>query len=197
MRCCTRCGQSKDEVEFALNRYGAKSYRRRTCRDCYSAARANLEADDKPVGLACNKCHQYKPVVEFPKHRGCLYGIEPVCKACKHRRRREFAVQFPERVRQRDLKANYGLTFERYAEMVREQRGQCAICGQTAAKLVVDHNHTTGQVRGLLCHLCNAMIGYARERIEILAQAAAYLHAEAHPEAGTVRAAIAFAAAPS
>lgn len=59
-------------------------------------------------------------------------------------------------------------------------------------KLVVDHNHASGAVRGLLCHLCNAMIGCARERIDILTAAAGYLYAEAHPEAAPVRAQVAF-----
>ncbi len=61
-----------------------------------------------------------------------------------------------------------------------------------AGKLVVDHNHQTGKVRELLCHLCNAMIGCAREDLAIIAAAAAYLYREQHPEREDVRTTISF-----
>lgn len=67
------------------------------------------------------------------------------------------------------------LTIEQYHAMVVEQNGKCARCGITTGKLVVDHNHQTGMVRQLLCHLCNAMIGCAREDMSILANTATYL----------------------
>ena len=85
-----------------------------------------------------------------------------------------------------DLKAKYGLTLEQYDEMRARQEGKCAICGDDKSKLVIDHNHRTGRVHSLLCHLCNAMIGCAREDIAILASAAAYLSAEARLAADTL-----------
>lgn len=115
-----------------------------------------------------------------------------VCKDCKNRLRREYTARFPERVKMSDLKYHYGLTLDEYRAMVERQGGRCAICGQADVKLVVDHNHVSGAVRSLLCHLCNAMIGCARERIDILAAAAAYLYAETHPEAAPVQAQVAF-----
>lgn len=67
--------------------------------------------------------------------------------------------------RQRTLRA-YGLTEEMFDRMLAEQNGQCAICGgQPSGRwktLFVDHDHKTGAVRGLLCHLCNA----ALERVD-------------------------------
>ncbi len=76
--------------------------------------------------------------------------------------------------------------------MYARQGGRCAICGTAAEKLVVDHNHKTGKVRELLCHLCNAMIGCAREDTAILVNAAAYLYHEQHPDLENVQAVIAF-----
>jgi hypothetical protein len=75
------------------------------------------------------------------------------------------------------------MTLTDYQPMYARQNGKCAICGVAEGKLVVDHNHTTGKVRELLCHLCNAMIGCAREDIAILASAAAYLRREQQLEA--------------
>ncbi|MGH2516458.1 MAG: endonuclease VII domain-containing protein, partial [Ktedonobacterales bacterium] len=106
--------------------------------------------------------------------------------------RKERDVRDPYRIRKMDLKAKYGLTLEQYNAMHAAQEGRCAICGMAAEKLVVDHNHATGSVRSLLCHLCNAMIGCARESADILVSAAAYLYAERHPEMGRVRAEVAY-----
>ena len=65
----------------------------------------------------------------------------------------------------------YGLTLEDYEEILAAQGGACAACGgdegdvQTAnsAFLYVDHCHTTGKVRGLLCDGCNRAIGFLRD----------------------------------
>jgi hypothetical protein len=92
-----------------------------------------------------------------------LYGIEPVCKACKIARRKQYVKLYPERARAADLQYHYGITLEEYDAMLVRQAGKCAICGWAYQKLVVDHNHVTGAVRSLLCHLSNALIGCARE----------------------------------
>jgi hypothetical protein len=66
----------------------------------------------------------------------------------------------------------YGLTLEQYDELLEKQQRCCAICGEShdVAKgkiLAVDHDHTTGKVRGLLCHNCNTIIGHAADSIAI------------------------------
>lgn len=78
----------------------------------------------------------------------------------------------------------YGLTPEEYADLVEVQGGVCALCGQaekarrgdTAIVLSVDHDHTTGKVRGLLCRGCNTMLGLIEKRgAEWLHRADAYV----------------------
>lgn len=81
-----------------------------------------------------------------------------------------------------DLKFHYDVTAEQYAAILAAQGGVCAICrrpNETARtkRLFVDHNHTTGRIRALLCHSCNAGLGYFRENFLILERAAAYLSA--------------------
>jgi hypothetical protein len=78
------------------------------------------------------------------------------------------------------LKQQYGLTLAEYEAMLAEQGGVCLICGrdpQTAGRerLVVDHDHATGHVRGLLCHRCNQGLGWFGDSTELLASAARYL----------------------
>lgn len=57
------------------------------------------------------------------------------------------------------IKNRYGLTIEQYESMKISQHNACAICGQVK-KLLVDHDHTTGQVRGMLCAGCNSGLGH-------------------------------------
>jgi len=62
--------------------------------------------------------------------------------------------------------------------MICDQAGRCAICGtpeQEGKKLAVDHCHSTGKIRDLLCDRCNAGIGYFLEKSELLIAAAEYL----------------------
>ena len=56
------------------------------------------------------------------------------------------------------LKRTYGITVDRYEEMLTEQDGGCFLCGKThpERRLHVDHCHDTGKVRGLLCSNCNS-----------------------------------------
>ena len=71
----------------------------------------------------------------------------------------------------------YGLAPADFARMLTEQRGVCAICyGSNGGRyLVVDHNHKSGGVRGLLCVDCNLLLGYARDNAAVLLRAAQYL----------------------
>ena len=72
----------------------------------------------------------------------------------------------------------FGLTIEDFDNMFKAQNGTCAICKEACTRhkrLSVDHDHSTGKVRGLLCHRCNCAIGLLRDRSDLLETAAAYL----------------------
>lgn len=85
----------------------------------------------------------------------------------------------------RGIKAKYvGLkTIEEYDELLRKQNGVCAICfkentiilNNKLKRMPIDHDHATKKTRGLLCSFCNSMLGYARDSIELLESAIAYL----------------------
>ena len=68
----------------------------------------------------------------------------------------------------------YGLTHEEYLVLYDTQQGRCALCA-AEGELVVDHCHTTGRVRGLLCRLCNSGLGMFKDDTAVLAKAIAYL----------------------
>ena len=69
----------------------------------------------------------------------------------------------------------YGLAPGDYERMIVEQEHRCAICSQLTDRLEIDHDHSTGQTRGLLCGHCNKALGLMGESIERLMRAAAYL----------------------
>ncbi|MGH7974898.1 MAG: endonuclease domain-containing protein [bacterium] len=73
----------------------------------------------------------------------------------KKRYRNDPAFREKERLRRNlsNLK-HYGITLIQYNDMVRRQNGKCLIC-DGFKKLVIDHNHVTGKVRGLICRACN------------------------------------------
>lgn len=95
--------------------------------------------------------------------------------------------------RERELRRLYGIEPEELQRLVDAQGGKCAICGrrppladdskplprgQASTRLHLDHCHTTGDVRGLLCGKCNTMIGLAGENPDVLLAAVEYLRKE-------------------
>lgn len=81
------------------------------------------------------------------------------------------------------LTKTYGISLEQYKAMVEEHDGKCGICGEEGfelvkgqrLKLVIDHCHATGRVRGLLCHNCNRGIGLLQDSIDNIRAAIRYL----------------------
>lgn len=96
---------------------------------------------------------------------------EPIsCESCRtqfpaRRRRQRFCSQQCRNnaagsQRERMLRTRYGITSADFNVMFREQNGRCAICERGGTPLVVDHCHTTGRVRRLLCHPCNVALAH-------------------------------------
>lgn len=94
------------------------------------------------------------------------------------------------------LKNTYGISHKQYRGMLDQQGGVCAICGGDGFlmrehhknRLVVDHDHKTGKVRGLLCHNCNRGIGLLQDSQSTLNSAIKYLErATTIPEGSTLK----------
>jgi hypothetical protein len=95
------------------------------------------------------------------------------------------AIHTPyDRNRQRSwhLSRKYGITLERFEEMLEEQGGACAICRTDdpggSGTWHVDHDHETGRVRGLLCVRCNVAIGLLHDDLNLLRQAISYIEGD-------------------
>lgn len=133
--------------------------------------------------IVCPKCRTPKEKKEFGKDSTTAKGISSWCKLCKKTWRAQHRKDNPEKYRkidfERDLQKRYGIETSEYNRMFDEQKGYCACCGQSHENfrngLHVDHDHATGQVRGLLCTQCNPGIGYFEDSIERLEMAIKYL----------------------
>jgi len=73
------------------------------------------------------------------------------------------------------MRHRYGITIEDYERMYLKQGAVCAICNLSCSKLVIDHDHVTLKVRGLLCHKCNFTLGAMNDSVANLKNAIKYL----------------------
>lgn len=139
----------------------------------------------------CTKCAKEKPINQFSLarqgKRGPVYRSN--CKVCQATDARKWFHNNKERNRdnkfRHKLQETYGMTVEDYYVLHDQQNGVCAICGNeeaskhgktgTTFRLAVDHCHTTGKVRGLLCQNCNRAIGLLGDNANRLRTAASYL----------------------
>lgn len=132
----------------------------------------------------CRTCLLVLPLDKFHKNSAYADGINTICKWCHNTNVR--ANYDPVKKKSQHLKYLYGITLEDYNSKLERQGNGCAICGikipgGNGKHFYVDHNHRTGQVRDLLCHNCNYVIGYAKEDIDILKAVIQYLETWREP----------------
>jgi len=127
----------------------------------------------------CNGCKQTKDLSEFWKN-------QTLCIECsRERQKTRWASRSPKRRLVQHLKYKYGITHEEFIGAWDSQEGKCSICLIELPDLMVyenrrrmyaiDHNHETGEFRGILCNRCNALLGMAKDSARILARAIGYL----------------------
>lgn len=137
----------------------------------------------------CTKCGESKPLDFFWKDKRRPNGRMSACAACKGIAAKTWAKNKPgynadrylkikESERERHLVRKYGVSLADYSRMLKDQGGMCAVCGKKQGRSFdVDHCHSTGIVRGLLCTNCNRLIGHAADDPDRLRKAADYLDA--------------------
>lgn len=130
----------------------------------------NLQAE-------CSVCGEKKRLKEIasekyaPDDLGLSVVLAKTCLKCSRKKNSE-SMYFCQ------AKRRYGIGKEKYCELATRQKGVCAICDEPCRqkkRLSVDHNHTTGAIRGLLCVGCNRGIGMFLDKPERLRKAAMYL----------------------
>ena len=130
----------------------------------------------------CTKCDRTKPLEEFSKNRSNKDGFAYWCKSCMAVYHKKYFAAHKEAratyMRAYNMLYNHGITLAEYNKMLETQGGVCAICGRPQEKeehLAVDHDHETGEVRGLLCDPCNVGLGCFQDNPARLHSAADYI----------------------
>lgn len=139
----------------------------------------------------CSQCKEEKLLTFFYKSKHQKGGYQAYCNSCnlKNLNKRYPTLNVEKRresSRRTMLKSKYGISLEKYEEMLIEQNGVCAICLKKETShsnkkgpidsLRVDHCHNTGKVRGLLCSECNFGISKFDDSMSLICSALAYLH---------------------
>jgi len=114
----------------------------------------------------CTRCRAEKPKDKehFPLHNKTKDGLDSWCRKCRASYRNEIC-----RGRFRNVIS------DEHLKSIKSTTKECVICGDSNSKLVVDHDHKTGQIRGMLCNHCNRGIGHFRDDPILMRFAATYI----------------------
>ena len=195
----SRCGKEKPIAAFSL-RSSVPPRPTSRCRQCVSElgtlryrrkhplrrrtsklSACQWEQVRQHQRLACAFCQAEKPLEEFQTRRsnGKEY-LNRACRACQREREAKWRQDNQRRLWERAVRykcPQYGMTPQRYWQMLAEQDHLCALCRRPLSLKwqTIDHDHKTGAVRGIVHRACNLVIGNAGEDIEVLHRATEYL----------------------
>ena len=132
----------------------------------------------------CPVCKINKPLGNFWKNQYCCIDCQKI------KQKQYWNSRTPKKRLEQHIKYKYGLTPEEFLKMWNLQKGLCAICNSALPDLqvyddrrrgyAIDHNHDTGEVRGILCIHCNSLLGMSGDNPEILLKAVEYLTTKGH-----------------
>jgi cytochrome b involved in lipid metabolism len=152
----------------------------------------------------CTKCKQNLEDIDFCKDKSNKSGLTSWCKTCRNDHNKGWRANNPDKIkvlnerhtqtrkeyyskpdiklkyRKASIKKQFGIEYDVYEFLDEKQGGVCAIC-KTDEKsvrnkhLCIDHDHSTGKIRGLLCSNCNRGLGLLKDSEEILKSAIQYL----------------------
>lgn len=157
---CPGCGVDKPHSEFYKSGHSTGDGLQSRCKKCKVIQNSDWKRrNPEKVKLAAARYRKgyHKQLAE----RRRAYVESHQVEVAEYRRRNKLAIR-------------YGITLEQYTEIYNRQGGACAICRRTG-RLVVDHDHKTKEVRGLLCHRCNVSIGSLGDTVAGLMRAVEYL----------------------
>jgi hypothetical protein len=173
------------------------------CRECRgtqakkraSQKKASMREMDFPKTKVCKICGNEKNITDFNLHYGNKDLHRTECIDCQKLHARAYYPTIRDAARAKGkiwysdnkelnhgyhLKRKFNLSREMYQKMLDDQDGVCKICGSDKPRgrydnFSVDHDHKTGEIRGLLCSFCNTGIGQFQDSPSLLRKAATYL----------------------
>lgn len=134
-----------------------------------------IQKDIEKQSKECSSCFVEKPFQSFRKAQDSKDGFHFRCKECA----KKFVNKTVER--ERKLNSKYKINSDFFQMLLAKQENKCAICGTEEAggaynTMKVDHDHKTGEVRGLLCQHCNVGLGHFKDNTDNLMKAIGYLN---------------------
>ena len=148
---CKSCNKNKNQAEFYFKytkKDGTKKYHN-SCKSCICTKSLKRYSD-----------------------------LSPKQKELRHKRSSELTRNKPLSVRKGyRLRHRFGIEYSTFEEWLKEQNYKCYICHEAIDEnsARVDHNHTTGKIRKLLCNGCNVVLGHSREKISVLENCIRYI----------------------
>lgn len=160
-RCCT-CDELKDYSEFHKRSDSEDGYRS-DCKDCRKNKRT---IDYSAEEIRCKGCDRKLPKTEefFYTYKKSPWGFRPRCRSCMRRKSMN-----------NHYNVRYNLSLEDVENIKVSKDNQCEICSNDVERLVVDHDHSTGDFRGILCDRCNTGLGNFKDSPQLLINAIGYL----------------------
>ncbi len=154
---------------------GEKFYQGKACKKCRNTLRYTSMT-------GCVNCTKENSIKRF-ENGDVKEWIQKNREKVNASNRKRYNLLSLEEKRKRNRKQQislYGLTVEQYDDILIQQNCVCAICGKpekssSKGVLSIDHDHTTGKVRGLLCDTCNSGLGHFYDSIDLLQGAMLYL----------------------
>ena len=122
----------------------------------------------------CTKCNKVKELSAFSESKSEKGYKQYRCRECN----KEYREGRKELIKDYQLKHKFGISLEHYNELLNNQNNSCKICRtqcKTGRMLAVDHNHKTGNIRGLLCSCCNRALGLLQDDVHLLEESIKYL----------------------
>jgi len=124
--------------------------------------------------MECPQCHK-----EFISNRPDKKYCRKQCRKAASQKRNNSTKRWRKKKRWKNRGIN--ITYQEYNDLLNKQEGKCAICKKHYSEVIqsvlqVDHNHSTGKIRSLLCGSCNMGLGFFKENQQILKQAIEYLN---------------------
>lgn len=194
---CTKCNIYK-EVDNYNKCTRAKDGFSHYCKKCLSYLRKKspyitIQAIDnkKP----CSVCREWLDISNFRKNKTLRCGLHSQCNKCECKGRnahRKTFVAIGVNVQKKENILKFGITVEDYLNMIKVQDNKCAICNKEESTinpktgkvktLSIDHCHSTGKIRELLCGHCNRGLGSFRDDLEIMKKAILYLEKHKNEE---------------
>lgn len=163
MKQCAKCNISKDFLSFP-NHKKTKDGKCSWCRSCHTERSKQYREDHPDRILETSRKSR-----SLPAQKEKAAAREKLNKKTRSKQSRF-----------RTIERKYGLKEAEYNTLLEDQDRKCKLCylvetDNTFGYLYVDHCHKTGKIRGLLCHSCNSMLGYAKDDITVLTKAIEYL----------------------